>query len=141
MSRLSDSAGQSLVSRKKGWADLDLKLTPHPRNGDIIPLRDEKAIKNAVKNLLQTNFYERPFQSTLGANLRGLLFEPNDVITRIALRENIREVLIKNEPRISLQAIYVEEASQGTAFRITVLFRIKEFDTDQNVEIVLRRLR
>ena len=71
MSRLSDSAGQSLVSRKKGWADLDLKLTPHPRNGDIIPLRDEKAIKNAVKNLLQTNFYERPFQSTLGANLRG----------------------------------------------------------------------
>jgi phage baseplate assembly protein W len=141
MSRLSDSAGQSLVSRKKGWADLDLKLTPHPRNGDIIPLRDEKAIKNAVKNLLQTNFYERPFQSTLGANLRGLLFEPNDVITRIALRENIREVLIKNEPRISLQAIYVEEASQGTAFRITVLFRIKEFNTDQNVEIVLRRLR
>lgn len=141
MSRLSDSAGQSLVSRKKGWADLDLKLTPHPRNKDIIPLKDEKAIKNAVKNLLQTNFYERPFQSTLGANLRGLLFEPNDVITRIALRENIREVLIKNEPRISLQAIYVEEASQGTAFRITVLFRIKEFNTDQNVEIVLRRLR
>ena len=141
MSRLSDSAGQSLVSRKKGWADLDLKLTPHPRNGDIIPLRDEKAIKNAVKNLLQTNFYERPFQSTLGANLRGLLFEPNDVITRIALRENIREVLVQNEPRISLQAIYVEEASQGTAFRITVLFRIKEFNTDQNVEIVLRRLR
>lgn len=141
MSRLSDSAGQSLVSRKKGWADLDLSLTPHPIRKDIIPLRDDKAIKNAVKTLLQTNFYERPFQSTLGANLRGLLFEPNDVITRIALRENIREVLTASEPRISLQAIYVEEASQGTAFRITVLFRIKEYNTDQSVEIVLRRLR
>jgi phage baseplate assembly protein W len=141
MSRLSDSAGQSLVSRKKGWADLDLSLTPHPIRKDIIPLRDDKAIKNAVKTLLQTNFYERPFQSTLGANLRGLLFEPNDVITRIALRENIREVLTVSEPRISLQAIYVEEASQGTAFRITVLFRIKEYNTDQSVEIVLRRLR
>jgi phage baseplate assembly protein W len=141
MSRLSDSAGQSLVSRKKGWADLDLSLTPHPIRKDIIPLKDNKAIVNAVKNLLQTNFYERPFQSTLGANLRGLLFEPNDVITRIALRENIREVLTVSEPRISLQAIYVEEASQGTAFRITVLFRIKEYNTDQSVEIVLRRLR
>lgn len=141
MSILSDSIGTSTVARKKGWADLDLALTPHLVSGDIIPLRDTKAIKNAVKNLLLTNFWDRPFQSTLGANLRGLLFEPNDVITRIAIRENIREVLTAHEPRISLQGLYVEEASQGKAFRITVLFRVKEYNTNSSVEIVLRRLR
>ena len=141
MSILSDSSGQSLVARKRGWADLDLALTLHPVRKDIIPLRDEKAIKNAVKNLLQSNFYERPFQSTLGANLRGLLFEPNDAITRIVMREGIKEVLTQYEPRIRLQGLYIDEVSQGNGFKITVSFQILEFNTNDTVELVLRRLR
>ena len=43
----------------------------------------DAAIKNAIRNLLITNFYERPFQDDLGANLRGLLFEPAGVLTNI----------------------------------------------------------
>ena len=144
MSRLNDSSNQGLVARKRGWADLDLALVPNivgDKHGDIIPLKDNKAVKNAVKNLLQSNFYDRPFQSTLGANLRGLLFEPNDAITRIAMRENIREVLTVYEPRISLQGLYIEEASQGNSYKITVEFQIKESSALAEVEIVLRRLR
>ena len=87
---LSDKSGQttksSVVSRKRGFSDLNLKLTKHPIRKDIIPLKDDAAIKNAVKNLLISNFYERPFQPTLGANLRGLLFEPVGVLTNIELR-------------------------------------------------------
>jgi len=141
MSILNDSTGQSLVARKRGWADLDLNLTLHPIRKDIVMLRDDKAIKNAVKNLLQSNFYDRPFQSTVGANLRGLLFEPNDAITRICMRENIKEVLSKHEPRIRLQGLYVEDASQGNSFKITVLFQILESSAETEVEIILRRLR
>lgn len=141
MSILSDSSGQSLVARKRGWADLDLALTLHPIRKDIIPLRDMSAVKNAVRNLLQTNFYERPFQSTAGANLRGLLFEPNDVITRIAMREGIKEVLTQYEPRIHLQGLYIEETSQGNGFKITIAFRVKENSSTQEVELILRRLR
>jgi phage baseplate assembly protein W len=141
MSILSDSSKQSLVARKRGWADLDLALTLHPIRKDIIPLRDTAAIKNAVRNLLQSNFYERPFQSTCGANLRGLLFEPNDVITRIVMREGIKEVLAVYEPRIRLHALYIDETAQGNGFKITVVFRIKENSQPQEVELVLRRLR
>jgi len=72
-----------IVSKKKPWSDLDLSLKIHPIRKDIIPLKDDAAIKNAVKNLLISNFYERPFQDDLGANLRGLLYEPADVITEI----------------------------------------------------------
>ena len=70
----------STVSRKKGWADLNLSLPLHPIRKDIIPLRDDDAIKNAVKNLILTNFYERPFQPEKAAHLRGILFEPADAI-------------------------------------------------------------
>ena len=88
----------SVTSRKKGWADLDLSLQLHPIRNDITTLKDDNAIRNAVKNLLVTNFFERPFNSSIGANLRALLFEPADVITKIAIREQITDTIKKHEP-------------------------------------------
>ena len=148
MSRLSDKTASfpqtkrnTRVSRKKGWSDLDLSLKLHPFRKDIMSLKDDAAIKNAVRNLLISNFYERPFQPTLGANLRGLLFEPADAITRIALKEGIRNVLVNHEPRIRVQNVQVVDLSERNAYRINVIFNIKEFDTTEEVEVLLQRIR
>ena len=130
-----------VTSRVKGWRDLDLSLTLHPIRKDIIPLKDDNAIKNSVKNLLISNFYERPFSRDVGANLRALLFEPADSITRIALKDNIRRVIQKYEPRVVLRGIEIKYQDDSNAYNITVIFKIKEFDTNESVEIVLRRLR
>jgi|TARA_B110000908_G_scaffold13378_1_gene15441 phage baseplate assembly protein W len=130
-----------ITSRVKGWRDLDLSLTLHPIRKDIMPLKDDNAVKNAVKNLLVSNFYERPFSRDIGANLRALLFEPADAITKIALKNNIRRVINKYEPRVVLRSIEIKYADDSNAYNITVVFKIKEFDTNESVEIVLRRLR
>jgi len=130
----------TLVSRKKGYSDIDLKLTLHPIRKDIIPLKDDAAIKNAVKHLILTNFFERPFQPSLGANLRGLLFEPADTITELAMEDGIK-IALKNEPRIKVIGVSVEDISDRNAYRITAKFYIKEYDQPATVEIVLRRLR
>jgi len=130
-----------IVSKKKPHRDLDLSLKIYPIRKDIIPLKDDAAIKNAVKNLLVSNFYERPFQDDLGANLRGLLFEPSGFLTEIQLRDNIRNVIKKYEPRVSVKAIDITDDIDNNSYRITVNFLIKEYDTAESVEIVLRRLR
>ena len=82
-----------ITARRKGFRDLDLSLIINPRTKDIVPLRDDVATKNAVRNLLTTNFYERPFGHSKGANLRGLLFEPADNITIIEIKQNIQDVV------------------------------------------------
>ena len=128
-----------IVSKRKPHRDLDLSLKIHPIRKDIIPLKDDAAIKNSVKNLLLTNFYERPFNDDIGANLRALLFEPADAITRISLKENIRRVINKYEKRVLLQEIDIKD--HDNSYNITVVFKIKEFDSNESVEIVLRRLR
>ena len=128
------------VARTKNYSDLDLSLRLHPIRKDIIPLRDDQAVKNAVKNLILTNFYEKPFAANVGGNLRGLLFEPADAITELALEDNIRRVL-KEEPRVKATFVEVVDLSERNAYRITVKFLIKQFDTSSEVEIVLRRLR
>ena len=139
---ISDNLSKSkVVARKKGHRDLDLKLGIHPIRKDLNVLKDDNAIKNAIKNLLVTNANERPFQPFLGANLRGLLFEPADALTKIALRENILEVIKNHEPRVEVQDIDIKDLADQNAYRILVKMRIKEFDNDDTVEIVLRRLR
>jgi len=130
-----------IVSRKKPWRDLDLSLKIHPIRKDIIPLKDDAAIKNAVKNLLVSNFYERPFQDDLGANLRGLLFEPAGMITEIQLRDSIRRVINKYEPRVKIRSIDITDLSENNSYKINVKFLIKEYDSADSVEIILRRLR
>lgn len=136
-----NTTSSKVVSKKNPWRDLDLNFVPHPIRGDIVPLRDDNAIKQAVRNLLVSNFFDRPFQAELGANLKGLLFEPADYITRIDIKDGIQNVLTKYEPRIQLLGINVEDLSDQNAYRILVVFRIKEYDTEESVEIVLRRLR
>ena len=130
-----------IVSKKKPHRDLDLSLKIHPIRKDIIPLKDDVAVINAVRNLLITNFYERPFGDDKGANLRGLLFEPAGYVTEIRLRDNIERVLNKYEPRIQTTGIGILDDSDANSYIVNVNFRIKEFDTNTSVELILRRLR
>lgn len=123
------------------YSDLSLQMIPHPQKRDIIPLKGEMAVKNAIKNLLLTNFFERPFNSTLGANLRGLLFEPADAITKLALENGIRNVLDNHEPRIDNVNVIVQSIQNDTEYRVSVVFNIKATDTVEEVEINLIRLR
>ena len=130
-----------VVSKKKPWRDLDLGLTVHPIRKDIIPLKDDAAIKNAVRNLLVTNAYERPFQPSLGANLKGFLFEPGDAITRINIKNRVSQTLKRHEPRIAVNSVDVIDRTEQNAYQINVSYTIKEYDTQENVQIILRRLK
>ena len=123
------------------YSDLNLQMMIHPQKKDIIPLKDDAAVRNAVRTLVVTNFFERPFQPTMGANLRSLLFEPADAITRLAIKDAIQNVLERHEPRIENINVIVETTSDETEYILAVVFSIKENDSVQDVEINLRRLR
>lgn len=141
LSVIGDTRLASRTARTRQWTDLDLSLTLHPIRDDIILLKDDGAIRYAVKNLLITNFYERPFNHGIGANLRALLFEPADEITKSAIHDNIERCLTEYERRVELIFISIVDEVDTNSYRILVKFRIKENDSQDQVEIVLRRLR
>jgi phage baseplate assembly protein W len=85
--------------------------------------------------------YERPFQPEKAANLRGLLFEPADGITKYELSDGIRSVLEDYEPRIKVQHIQVIDEEVNNSYRISIYFEIIQLDIMSEVEIVLQRLR
>ena len=135
------TASFSTVARKKSWADLDLSLTKHPIKKDIMPLKDDNAIKNAVKNLILTNFHERPFQLDKGADLRSMLFEPANEFTSLEISDSIKDVLSLYEPRIRVTSVNCVDDIDKNAWNIRVNYTIRSFGIPSKIDVTLKRLR
>ncbi len=50
-----------ITSRTRLYRDIDLSFTAKP-NGELYVKRDAAAVTQALKNLIQTNYFEKPFQ-------------------------------------------------------------------------------
>ncbi len=57
------------------FSDLNLAFTAHPVTGAVTRKTDRDAVRQSVKSLVLTNFYERPFKPDIGCSLRNYLFE------------------------------------------------------------------
>jgi phage baseplate assembly protein W len=130
-----------VVSRRQKYSDLDLSLTLHPDFHDIIPLEDLDAVKNAVRNLILTNFYERPFQPFTAGNLQAFLFEPADRFTIISIKESIKNVLRRHEPRVDQVTVQVQDNSESNRYDITLGFRVISVGQTVSVSLQLQRIR
>ena len=102
--RFSDNnSGKSQrVAHRRLYADIPMNLLIHPNTEDLTVLKDIDAVKQAVKNLILTNFVERPFNPNLGSNVTALLFENADPFTKLSIQEEILKVLDKYGPRVSV---------------------------------------
>ena len=87
------------------FRDLSIGMKANPNTEDFSIVKNENAIKQAMKNLILTGFGERPFQPTKGSRLRQMLFEPYDVFMTEELKEEMFNVLKTFEPRIKVNAI------------------------------------
>lgn len=134
------TGGANNIARKRGHADLDLTLAVHPYRKDIMPLKDDRAIRNALKNLLLTDSFERPFQPNLGANLRGLLFEPMGILTELSITDQVK-LILRSESRVEILKVNVKGNENKNRYDITIKFKIKENNQIDTFNVSLRRLR
>ena len=65
----------AIQRKSRAFKDISLSFTPHPVTKDLPVLVNERAIVRAVRNLIETIPSERFFDSNLGTNIRGMLFE------------------------------------------------------------------
>tara|TARA_R110002153_G_scaffold39149_2_gene112931 strand:+ start:236 stop:670 length:435 start_codon:yes stop_codon:yes gene_type:complete len=123
------------------YSDLDLSLNLHPVKMDIFPVTDVRAVRNAVKNLVLTNFGERPFQPKLGSNVTALLFENADQFTAIMMKKEIYRLLEDHEPRINATRVEILDDSDSNAYRVSIEFNVIKINAQAEVEFALQRLR
>ena len=137
-----DSQIQSKSTRNsRRFRDIDLDFSRNAVTNDVNIVEDVIAVKRAVKNLVQTNFYERPFQPELGCGIRELLFEPFTPMTKVFLERKIEEVLINYEPRVNLQSVQVDDDQDGNRLVVDIYFYVVGVPGPQQVQTFLQRIR
>lgn len=129
------------MATKKLYSDLDLKFTPNPVTGDVSFSYDETAVIRAIRNLVLTNFYERPFQPDLGSNINAFLFEQMTIITASALEQEILNLINNYEPRAKETVVKVIAMEDQNAFIVNLEFFIGNNTTPTAVNLLLERSR
>ena len=94
MSGFTDAQGQNDISRNvRQYRDLDLFFGRKPVSGDVNTLTDVANIKRAVRNLILTNVYEKPFHPEIGSGVRDMLFENMTPFVAIMLTKRVEDVI------------------------------------------------
>jgi phage baseplate assembly protein W len=123
------------------FSDFTLNLTPHPVSRDLVIETNEYAVKRAVKNLIFTEFYERPYNPLLGSNVKKSFFEPFTNVTASNIEYSIREILNNYEPRIELLEIKTGDDRERNGLNITITFRINNQVRPVMLDLFIERVR
>ena len=106
------------------YSDLDLFFTKRSVDKDVNTLTNVQAIKRSVRNLVLTNFYEKPFHPEIGSGVRELLFESASPLTSLAISQAVTDVINNYEPRASLNFVDVNAQLDNNAYDISINFSI-----------------
>ena len=116
---LSDTTIVTTINRD--YRDVDLSFSRKPgtkfedgiTRGDVYKKVDVRSVEQSMKNILLTNWYEKPFQPFFGANLRRLLFELDTMVSEPEIDDLVRAAITKWEPRVAVTDIEIFDPSAG----------------------------
>lgn len=128
-------------NRLPDYSDLDLDFFAHPTTGDVVRKVGEDAVKRSVRNLIFTNFYDRPYRSYIGSSVRQILFENGNPLTATFLETAIRDVINNFEPRVRLLAVTVSADFDRNGFNVDLQYVIKNREEPIITSIFLERVR
>lgn len=134
-------SNSSITSTKNRlYKDLDISFIKKP-SGDVYTKTDAAAVKQAVINLITTNFYEKPFNPFFGADIVSMLFELADDETEGDIKNNIISSIEAYEPRAKIIEVKVDVADDLNSVNVTIEFNILNIQESVIVRTTLSRLR
>jgi len=124
------------------FKDLSVTFKKHPVSDDLVTVKDKAAIVQAITALLLTRKGERPFQPQLGCDIQNVLFEPLDYGSAGIIRSEIKDVLNRYEPRITVNSIRCIPDELNNGYEVELSYTIVgRDDAPIAVEFFLERTR
>jgi phage baseplate assembly protein W len=130
-----------VISRTPDYSDLDLDFIAHPMTKDVVVKTGADAIKRSVRNLVLTNFYEKPFRPGIGSNAVKLLFDNMSPLVANFLENAITEVIQNYEPRVELLKVTVIPDYDNNGYTARLDFIVLNRNEPLTTTIFLERVR
>ena len=148
---------KGLSTHTRGWSDLDLDFTAHPVTKDITRKLNVEAVKRSVRNLIQTNKYDKKFHPEVDGGVTRHLFGLATAATKHDIAEAIATCLRNYEPRVIVDRVNVFGNADEIAhvqsdvrvsgnidkngFNVSIFFRIVNSPEPIEVSLFLERIR
>lgn len=129
------------TKKKEIFSDLDLGFFAHPITRKVSRKVNRDAVRQSVKSLILTDYYERPFKSNIGCSIRYYLFELFTPAIKQQMENTIREVISNYEPRADVIEVLVEERREEHALIVSVAFMIINDPEPIVLDVILERVR
>lgn len=123
----------------RGFRDFAMSFKANPNSRDFGAVKNENAIKQAVLNLVKTDIGEKPFQYDVGSRVTALLFEPYDVFTGEAIKDEIQSTLDRYEKRIRVTAVNVQDGFDVNSLEVRVQYTIVGERIVKEIDFILER--
>lgn len=135
-----------ITSREKtatapAYSDFYNNFNVHPQNKKLAKYINVDSVKRALRNLILTDKYERLFQPEIGCNVRSLLFEPMVETTSVRIKDEIKDSIIKYEPRARLLDIEVFANEARNSYDIYIIFEVINTVDPVSLNLTLFRAR
>jgi phage baseplate assembly protein W len=123
------------------YSDIDFTFTKKPVVGDIALSYDAQAVSRSIRNLLNTQNYDRLFNPDLGSQITGLLFENMSPVVAVTMEGLITNLIKAYEPRANLRNVTVKSMPDNNAYQVTITFYIENATQPTTTTILLERNR
>jgi phage baseplate assembly protein W len=131
----------STTRQKEIYSDIDLAFLAHPITGKLSRKINRDAVKQSVKSLIMTDFYERPFKPLIGCGIRQLLFENFHPAIVQEMKLAISEVIDNYEPRAELISVDVDARPDANALSVSIVFYVINDSEPVVLDVILERIR
>ena len=129
----------SSFTESRSFKDLSVGFTRNANTKDVAIVKNDNAIKQAVKNLILTVPGEKPFQPDIGSRISELLFEPLDPFTSISIKEEVINTISQYEPRVRIVNVFVKANFDKNSFDVELRYQIVGLPPVESIEFVLQR--
>jgi len=129
------------TSRIRDFSDLDLDFIKHPVTKDVNKKTGPDAVARAIRNLILTNYYDRPFRPSIGSNAQRLLFENINPLTSNLLEQSIAQTIENFEPRARLIGVKVIAVPDKNGYAAKIAFYVNNRPEPLGVTVFLERIR
>ena len=127
-----------LSKKDKSYVDISLAFTPSPVTGDLTLLKNERAINNAVKNIIMTAPGEVVFNRNYGSVVSTYLFDFVDDSTAGLIDIEIRRSIGFNEPRVVIMNLDMEAQPGSHQFVVKLEYTIVGAERNFVVDYILK---
>lgn len=129
----------SKTQYSKSYRDVATSFVRNPISRDLGVVKNENAIKQALKNIILTRRGERLFNPDSGSDVYASLFEPLDPFTTDVIKSEIINTISNYEKRIQVLTLELIPNFVENSLQVNLEYRIVGESISYEIDFILTR--